>query len=109
MGKQTSSPTEKRGKFKSGRVWKEQRKPAGSRTRSKALKSSWKAKMNLKASRDQAQRLERDLKQATQEQRRTERERIAAGKKRKEANRLKDELAKTKVQKGIPKRKRNKK
>ncbi|KAI6661249.1 hypothetical protein LOD99_10119 [Oopsacas minuta] len=91
MGKEV-----KRGKFKSGRIWKEPRAPAVRRILSKSLKTKWQTKMSLKASMIQIKLIEKDMKLARQEKIRIECQRLAARKKQKEENRLKElALAKT--------------
>ena len=86
---------ENRGNFKSGRIWKEPRAPAGIRIRSKSLRTSWTTKMSLKASMQQIKRTEQSMKLVTQEQRLTELKRLAARKKQKEENRMKSIISKT--------------
>ena len=86
---------ENRGKFKSGRTWKEVRAPAGIRIRPKALRTSWKTKMSLKASMQHIKQTEQSMKLVTQEQRQTEIKRLAVRRKQKAENRMKSQISKT--------------
>ena len=100
------APIEKRGRFKSGRVWKEPRTPAGRRVRDRALKTTWRKKMKLKESRELVRRLEVEAKALRLEKLKKDRARRSATEKKKAENQRKNDKAQSKKRHFNPKKRK---
>ncbi|XP_072390332.1 coiled-coil domain-containing protein 86 [Diabrotica undecimpunctata] len=81
-----------RGKPKSGRIWKSERKKFSSVIKTKGIKSSFERKEALRQKLKQVKELTNSLKAAKQEEKEKKKERRRANLKKQEENRLKSEV-----------------
>merc|ERR1712071_233376 len=81
-----------KGKPKSGRTWKSDKKRKSDMINVKPLHTSWEKKKRIRAEKDSVKAFERDMKEAAKKERDEKRKRIEERKKRKEENQKKSEI-----------------